>query len=106
NISLSQATVTGILERLHKRGLIYRNRSVIDRRRVLIEPTEACEEILDKAPPLMQEIFQKRFADLEKWEQLMILSSLERVVSLMNASPSVASAPFLATGDLGEPPSI
>jgi len=110
NISLSQATVTGILERLYKRGLILRNRSEVDRRRVLIKPTAACEEILDKAPPLMQELFEEQFTNLEEWEQLMILSSLQRVVSLMNASPSVSSssvssAPFLATGNLdGAPP--
>ncbi|MEA1968896.1 MAG: MarR family transcriptional regulator [Thermodesulfobacteriota bacterium] len=102
NVSLSQATVTGILDRLYKHGLIFRNRSEVDRRRVLIEPTKACEELLAKAPPLMQELFVDQFGKLDDWEQMMILSSLKRLVSLMNVKPSVSSAPFLATGEISE----
>ena len=104
NVSLSQATVTGILERLYKRGLILRNRSEVDRRRVMIEPTKACEEILDKAPPLMQELFIDQFGEIEDWEQMMILSSLKRLVALMNVKSSVSSAPLLAPGNLNESP--
>jgi len=103
-VSLSQATVTGILERLYNRGLILRNRSDQDRRRVIIEPTNECYKLLEQAPPLMQELFVKQFCELEEWEQLMLLSSLKKIVSLMNVKPSGPIAPYLATGELSEQP--
>lgn len=85
SISLSQATVTGILERLAKRGLIERSRSSVDRRRVMIKSTDECATLLDRAPPLLGKSFTGAFSDLQKWEQMMILSSLQRLVDLMEA---------------------
>ena len=98
-ISLSQATVTGILDRLEKRGLISRKRSENDRRRIFAKTTSEGEKILNAAPPLMQESFTEQFNDLEDWEQHMILSSLQRLVSLMDAR-KIPAAPLLATGSI------
>ena len=91
-ISLSQATVTGILERLEKRELILRRRDDIDRRRVLVRITEDGLRLLEIAPPPMQESFVEQFNALEDWEQAMILSSLQRLVAMMNAKPIKAAA--------------
>lgn len=98
-ISLSQATVTGILERLENRGLIIRRRDEKDKRRVMVQATEACKTLLDKAPPPIQESFIRQFGSLQVWEQTMILSALQRLVSMMDAK-SLKAAPFLATGPL------
>ena len=46
-ISLSQATVTGILDRLEKRGLLERSRSDTDRRKVIVQATPDGERLLD-----------------------------------------------------------
>ena len=46
-ISLSQGTVTDIIERMEKRGLVVRRRSEKDRRRVLVHVTEEGEELLE-----------------------------------------------------------
>jgi len=100
-ISLSQATVTGILERLEKTGLVVRRRSEIDRRRVMVQATPACRDILKKAPPPMQESFTLQFKNLKDWEQTMILSSLQHLVCLMDAK-NLDAAPFLATGPINE----
>jgi DNA-binding MarR family transcriptional regulator len=94
--SLSQATVTGILERLEKRGLISRRRSESDRRRVLIKTTPLADNMLDSGPPIMQVSFIEAFNRLQDWEQTMILSSLQHLVTLMNAE-SIDAAPILAT---------
>ncbi|PID72561.1 MAG: MarR family transcriptional regulator [Desulfobulbus propionicus] len=102
-ICLSQATATGILERLEKRGLVTRRRSNSDRRRVLVQVTEAGQEVLASAPPLMQEEFISRFNNLQDWEQAMILSSLQRLVSLMDAK-SIQAVPILAPGPIEEAP--
>lgn len=99
-VSLSQATVTGILERLYQRNLVFRSRGTRDRRRVFIEPTEKCHELLEKAPPLMQEIFVRHFAEIEEWERLMLLSSLKKITQLMDIAPQTPAPPFLVTGEV------
>ncbi len=95
-VSLSQATLTGILERMEKRGLLSRRRSKHDKRRVMVSITESGMKILDDAPSLMQEEFVDGFSSLQEWEQNMILSSLQRLVSIMDAK-AIQAAPFLAT---------
>ena len=100
-ISLSQGTVTGIIERLEKRGLVIRRRSESDRRRVLVQTTAAGQQLLDMAPPLMQEMFVERFNNLQEWEQTMILSSLQRLVTIMDAK-SIEAAAILSTTTIDE----
>jgi DNA-binding MarR family transcriptional regulator len=98
-VSLSQATVTGILERMEKRGLLARQRSDRDKRRIMVRITERGRQILDEAPPLMQEAFVEKFSSLQAWEQTMILSALQRLVSIMDAT-TIQAAPFLSTSPL------
>ncbi len=98
-VSLSQSTVTGILDRLEKRELISRRRSDGDKRRIMVRISDSGNRILKEAPPLMQETFVERFSNLQEWEQSMILSSLQRLVSLMDAK-AIEAAPFLATSTL------
>ena len=100
-VTLAQATVTGILDRLVQRGLADRRRDERDKRRVLVRATRAGDELLASAPPLLQEHFLERFAGLHDWEQSLILSSLQRVVAMMEAS-SMDAAPILASGPLGD----
>lgn len=98
-VSLSQATVTDILTRLEQRGLLSRQRSCEDRRKVLIQPTAAGREVIATAPPLLQETFVRRFADLRPWEQMLLLSSLQRIAELMDAE-GLDAAPLLSSGSL------
>ena len=98
-VSLSQATLTGILERMGKRELLSRRRSEHDKRRVMVRITDSGMKVLDDAPPLMQEEFVDRFSNLQAWEQTMILSSLQRLVSIMDAK-AIQVAPFLATSPI------
>ncbi len=96
SISVSQATVTDILNRLESRGLIRKERGAVDRRRVAVRITETCRDLLKKAPPPLQETFVERFTSLSEWEQLMILSAFKRVVDLMSAQ-KIEAAPILTT---------
>jgi len=96
-VSLGQATVTGVLNRLEKRGFIIRQRSEIDKRRVFVRATEMCKKLLDEAPSPLQETFLNQFEKLQRWEQHMVLSSLQRMVAMMGAK-SIDAAPILATG--------
>ena len=100
-ISLGQATVTGILTRLEMRGLVTRRRCSEDKRRVLIRVTDACDRLLQSAPPLIQENFMEQFSSLLDWEQTMILSSLQRLVSMMDAN-TLKAAPILTTNPISK----
>ena len=94
-ISLSQGTVTDIIHRLEKKGLVVKRRSTRDKRRVLMTLPEKCNDLLALAPPLFQETFTDSFSRIEEWEQLMILSSLNRIVNMMSAEPTDAAPVFL-----------
>ena len=102
-VNLSQATVTGILDRLEKKHMVERVRSTVDRRKVLVSPTAAAEAALADAPPLLQEHFTSAFVDLPDWQQSQILSSLQRIVALMEAG-DVEAGPVLTTGPLDATP--
>jgi DNA-binding MarR family transcriptional regulator len=97
-VSLSQATVTSIIDRLERKGLLRRERSTDDKRKVMVSLTEQGGKALEKAPTLMQESFINAFNCLEDGEQALILSSLQRVASMMNAS-DLDAAPLLDSTD-------
>lgn len=97
SVSLSNATVTDILDRLEKRGFVYRNRSNIDKRRVLITLTDLARETLKKSPPLLQERFTSKLEKLKEWEQTSLLASLQRIVSMMEAE-KIEAKPILISG--------
>lgn len=98
-MSLSQATVTSILDRLEKRQLTYRERSTTDKRKVHAFLTEQGIETLREAPIPLQEHFARQFANLQDWEQSMIVSSLQRVSQMMNAQ-DIDASPVLDIGTL------
>ncbi|RRJ82938.1 MarR family winged helix-turn-helix transcriptional regulator [Aestuariirhabdus litorea] len=94
DVFLSQATVTTILNRLEDRKLVARIRAQSDKRIVNARLTEAGAELLHKAPPLLHEKFIERFEGLDTWEKTQILSSLQRVATMMDAE-SIDAAPLL-----------
>lgn len=98
-MSLSQATVTNILDRLEKRYLVYRERSKEDKRKVHAYLTEQAVETLKAAPIPLQEHFTRQFGDLKEWEKTMIISSLQRVAEMMNAQ-YIDASPVLDIGIL------
>ena len=96
-MSLSQATVTTILNRLEQRGLVQRTRNSHDKRVVNVSLTDNGARVLDESPDMLQESFIRRFEALEPWEQTLILSSLQRVATMLEAKDFDA-APLLAIG--------
>ncbi len=102
-VHLSQATVTGIISRLQKRGLVTRVRGNEDKRQVVVSLTPEAREILAQAPPLLQESFIEEFSKLQDWEQTQILSALQRVVAMMEAK-HLEATPMLATGPISATP--
>lgn len=98
-ISLSQATATNIVTRLEARGFLTRERSQVDKRYVFLHLTAKGEHAIETAPTPLQENFVKRFGGLEDWEQSMIIASLQRLATMMDAE-EIDASPFLEIGDL------
>jgi DNA-binding MarR family transcriptional regulator len=98
-ISLGQATVSSILDRLEKRGLVKRTRSEEDKRRVMNEVTENATKILEQSPSLIQNRFVTELGKLADWERSLVLSTLQRVAAMMDADALEAS-PVLISGPL------
>lgn len=94
-VSLTQGTVTTILDRLEAKGLARRTRANDDRRRVLVSLTARGRRVLVAAPPLLQTHFINQFETLPDAEQATTVAVLERVVGLMRAPDT---PPLLATG--------
>ncbi len=106
-VSLSKPTVTDILNRLEKYGMVQRLRSEQDKRRVQVTITELAREKLADSPPLLQESFAGEFQLLKKWEQLQLISSLHKIAEMMDAreidsSPMLTSGPISTPGDVSD----
>jgi DNA-binding MarR family transcriptional regulator len=98
-MSLSQATVTSIMDRLESRGLIVRVRSQTDKRKIHPQLTDSGSALLDTAPTPLQDSFVRKFDQLQSWEQHMIIASLQRVAEMMDAE-AIDASPFLDIGSL------
>jgi len=88
-ISLSQGTVTDIIQRLEKKGLVIKKRSSEDKRSVFISLSEKCKAILAMEPSPLQEKFTDAFSRIPEWEKLMILSSMNRIAEMMSGRAHV-----------------
>jgi DNA-binding MarR family transcriptional regulator len=96
-VSLSQGTVTTILDRLESRVLVERYRSAADRRIVHSRLTRQGRAVLRKAPPLLHERFTAAFRRLGPARQQRILATLDEVAAMMGAA-ELDAAPLLDTG--------
>ena len=96
-VELSQATITGIVDRLEAQKLVSRFRDDKDRRRVFLRLTETGRRLLERAPSPLQVQFVHRLGKLPENEQRGIEATLRKVVDMMGAD-SLEAAPLLATG--------
>jgi DNA-binding MarR family transcriptional regulator len=86
-VYLSQATVTGILDRLERKGLITRQRSTHDRRQVFVALTEAGIKLNKDMPWPLQERFAQSLASLSDEKQEQFDTMLKHLVEMMEAPP-------------------
>jgi DNA-binding MarR family transcriptional regulator len=93
-LQLSQPTVTGIIDRLERAGLVKRDRSTSDRRKIGVSLTGAGRARPEASPTPLQEQFMTRLMQLSVVERAALLESLNRVVTLMEAE-TIDAAPIL-----------
>ena len=105
-VHLSPSTLVGIVDRLVAKDLVTRRRDDLDRRRVLISPTETGTELARNAPSPLQDTLSVALSELPEHERDELALSLERIVDLMEAR-HLDAAPMLETGPIDEqsPPS-
>lgn len=101
HIVVSLATVTRIIDRLERDGLVRREKSATDKRVVKISLTDPGREKLAAAPEPLQAEFYRKFCELEDWEQQMLRSSLLRIAKMMDAD-DLDVAPILQAGAIDE----
>jgi hypothetical protein len=68
----------------------------------VVQLTERGAALLRDAPSLLQDRFQRELSRLQEWEQTMILSTLQRIASMMDAE-RIEAAPLLVSGVAGAP---
>ncbi len=94
---LGQATLTGIIQRLERAGLVARAPHEQDGRSVKIAITDAGKQLLTNAPSLLQDRFHTELAKLKDWERSQTLASLQRIAEMMDVEALDAS-PILVAG--------
>ena len=92
-VFLSQATVTGILDRLEAKELITRRRSRTDRRRVFVALTERGGKLTEEMPWPLQERFARSLDLLTDQEQEQFDIMLKKLVEMME-SPKIPIWPY------------
>lgn len=93
-VQLSPATVSRIIDRLVRAGLVSRERRAKDRRRVCLSLTEGGLGRYRDLPTPLQEHFIQRLLDLPSEERAGLLGALRRIAELMNAH-DLDAAPIL-----------
>lgn len=102
-VSLSQGTITGILDRLVARQLISRERTSTDRRVVTVRITEAGTALVQAAPSPLQERFVDKLGTLSEEEREIIRLTLNKIVRMMDGE-RLDAAPLLTSESTLSPP--
>ena len=84
-VSLTAATLSGMLDRLEELGLLQRQRDDQDRRRQWLLLSDAGRELMRQAPSLLPPEFRQRFAALSEWERHSLTAALLRAAELCGA---------------------
>ena len=96
---VSQGTVTSLVDKLVRDGMVLREKSMQDRRQTNIHITPKGTKTLQDAPDPLQQRFVRKFDAMEDWEQAMLVASLERVASMLDAY-EIDASPVLDTGEI------
>ncbi|MEL6520096.1 MAG: MarR family transcriptional regulator [Pseudomonadota bacterium] len=78
-VGLDAATTKGVIDRLHRKGLVDRTPSVTDLRRILISLTEKGQAFAQDAIPIASEVSRKTLATLSKREAERLLQLLDQL---------------------------
>ncbi|MCF8309451.1 MAG: MarR family transcriptional regulator [Bacteroidales bacterium] len=90
-LNLNASTITGIINRLEKKGLIARLPKLGDKRVSNIALTADGQKLLEKLPPLLQDRLTEQLSELPYEKVSRIETSLDDLISLLNIKEVDAS---------------
>ncbi len=90
-LNLNSSTVSGIIDRLEKRGYLARLPKSGDKRIANIALTSSGEELLSTIPPLLHEQLSTKLQSLDEPEIRKVENSLETLVKLLDIEQLEAS---------------
>jgi DNA-binding MarR family transcriptional regulator len=90
-LNLNSSTVSGIIDRLEKKGYLARLPKSGDKRIANIALTSSGEELLSTIPPLLHEQLSTKLQNLDESEIAKVESSLETLVQLLDIEKLEAS---------------
>lgn len=95
-LNLNASTVTGIIARLHSKGLVEKIPSKTDKRIVSVKLTQACEELFEKAPELMHSKLNEKLKLLSDQKLTQLKDSLDFIIDLMDIE-EIEAAPVITS---------
>ncbi len=98
-MGVTQATITALINKLERKGLLTRQRSETDRRQTNLLVTPEGHAKVDDAPDPLQQRYVQQFESMEDWEQAMMVSVLERLAGMLDAE-EIDASPVLTVGEL------
>jgi DNA-binding MarR family transcriptional regulator len=99
-LNLNSSTVSGIINRLEKKGLLARLPKSGDKRVVNIALTSAGDKLLSNIPSLLHEQLSEKLQNLDKLELEKVEDSLETLVRLLDIEQVEASPLITLESDL------
>ena len=101
-VNMGMSTINGVIDRLEKKELVFRERDTKDRRKVFVNVTETGRAFTKSAPSLLQDKLSDALKQLPELEQAAIALSLERVVQLMEADHLEASPNLVSNSQIND----
>ncbi len=110
-MDVSDASATGIVDRMEKRGLVERRHSTGDRRQVMVYPTPAGEQVFRDMAAQRRDVLSRVLAELSDEEMASlhvamraIHAARSKVLALAPDAPTPTSTPNVpAAGEAGPP---
>lgn len=96
-VFMNNSTVTGVVDRLEKRGFVKRVRISKDRRQVHVEIDQEGIRFIRQAPTPLQQRFIERLKQLDHEKITLILWSLEMLVDMLGPEKPVVEIPHPPT---------
>lgn len=91
---LSPSTINGIIDRLEIKGLVVRERSDPDRRKVQLYATKAGESLAERTPALLQQRLAESIKHLPENERTNIADVMEQLAGILESLIALKAVPL------------
>ena len=98
-LNLNSSTVSGIIDRLEKKGLVARLPNPEDKRVTIIALTTAGDKLLKESPPILHERLSEKLDKLNENEINKIWEGLDALIQLLDIEDVEASPIFVLAID-------